>query len=168
MPSPAAHRCEPTERRHFTSRRKPDSQWAVGRSGELERTKEVYTRFHLARFIAVALAAPALAQIPTEVQMPGTQPEQIPNNQDSNSCNNCHGNYAPTVEPWRMWLGGAMPHATRDPLLWATAISEHDFPGAGDLCLRCHTPLRSPRRRPAITPTALRARSRPSRATFCP
>ena len=94
------------------------------------------------RLVAAALATPALAQVPTDVQMPGTQPAQVSNTQDSNYCNNCHGNYAPAVEPWRKWLGGAMAQATRDPLFWAaTAISDQDFPGAGDLCLRCHTPL---------------------------
>ena len=80
--------------------------------------------------------------VPTEVQMPGTQPGQVTGTNTSEFCNNCHGNYSVQVEPWRNWLGSAMAHATRDPLFWAaTAVAEQDFPGAGDLCLRCHTPL---------------------------
>jgi hypothetical protein len=93
-------------------------------------------------FALLCAASFARAQVPTEVQLPGTQPGQVPNTQDSNFCNNCHGGYSPAVEPWRQWLGGPMAHATRDPLYWAaTAIADQDFPGAGDLCLRCHTPL---------------------------
>jgi hypothetical protein len=100
-------------------------------------------KFQLLAALMLLVSAPiARAQVPNEVQMPGTQPLQVPNTQDSNFCNNCHGNYAPSVEPWRKWFGGAMAQATRDPLFWAaTAIADQDFPGAGDLCLRCHTPL---------------------------
>jgi hypothetical protein len=42
---------------------------------------------------------------------------------------------------WSDWQGSMMSHAGRDPLFWATmAVSEQDFGGSGDLCLRCHTP----------------------------
>jgi hypothetical protein len=83
--------------------------------------------------------------VPTDVQMPGTQPEDGINVESVSKCDNCHGNFAsstsPREEPWFNWAGGMMAHAARDPIFWATvAISEQDFDGSGDLCIRCHTP----------------------------
>ncbi len=80
--------------------------------------------------------------VPTEVEMPGTQPLEITNLEDSSRCFNCHGNYDHGVEPGHNWAGSMMGQATRDPIFWATvAVAEQDFPGAGDICLRCHTEL---------------------------
>lgn len=57
------------------------------------------------------------------------------------SCVTCHAGYDPSVEPWHNWQGSMMSHATRDPLFWgAVAIANQDFPGVGDMCIRCHTP----------------------------
>lgn len=94
--------------------------------------------------LAVALAsnAGAAAQVsvvPTDVEMPGTQPGEVTNLQSLNKCDNCHGGYDPTAEPVHLWGGSMMAHAGRDPLFWATlAVAEQDFAGSGDLCLRCH------------------------------
>ena len=34
-----------------------------------------------------------------------------------------------------------MANAMRDPLFWAAVdVANKDYPGAGDFCLRCHTP----------------------------
>jgi hypothetical protein len=81
--------------------------------------------------------------VPTDVQMPGTQPEDGINVESVSKCDNCHGNFAsppsPLEEPWFNWAGGMMAHAARDPIFWATvAIGEQDFDGSGDLCIRCH------------------------------
>jgi hypothetical protein len=38
-------------------------------------------------------------------------------------------------------MGSMMAHAGRDPLFWAAlAVAEQDFDGAGDMCIRCHSP----------------------------
>lgn len=79
--------------------------------------------------------------VPTDVQMPGTQPENgITPLEPIGFCANCHGNYDAAVEPLFNWHGSMMSHAGRDPVFWATlAIAEQDFDGAGDLCIRCHS-----------------------------
>jgi hypothetical protein len=80
---------------------------------------------------AVALAAHALASVveaattvPTDVQMPGTQPGETSNIESVSKCDNCDGNFAnpaePREEPWFTWSGGMMAHASRDPVFWAT------------------------------------------------
>ncbi len=101
----------------------------------------------------VCSSAHAADTVPTDVQMPGTQPGEIlspltPGEPVSSrmsldparQCNWCHGNYNSTVEPGHNWQGSMMSLAARDPLFWgALAIAEQDFDGSGDLCLRCHT-----------------------------
>jgi hypothetical protein len=78
--------------------------------------------------------------VPTDIQQPGTQPEEISNLESPNKCDNCHGGYNTAVEPAHNWRGSMMAHAGRDPIFWATmAIAEQDFSGSGDLCLRCHS-----------------------------
>jgi hypothetical protein len=94
-----------------------------------------------ALFVAVAQAADT---VPTDIQQPGTQPQEIGNLQSPNKCDNCHGGYNASVEPAHNWRGSMMAHAGRDPIFWATvAVAEQDFlpgqGGAGDLCIRCHS-----------------------------
>ena len=44
------------------------------------------------------------------------------------------------MEPAYNWRGSMMAQARRDPIFWATmAVTEQDFAGAGDLCIRCHS-----------------------------
>jgi len=84
----------------------------------------------------------ALSQetVPTDIQQPGTQPEEIGNLESPDKCDNCHGGYNTSVEPAHNWRGSMMAHAGRDPIFWATvAIAEQDFGGSGDLCIRCHS-----------------------------
>jgi hypothetical protein len=79
--------------------------------------------------------------VPTEVEQPGTQPNEVGSLETPDKCDNCHGGYSESVEPAFNWGGSMMAHAGRDPLFWATlAVAEQDFDGAGDLCLRCHSP----------------------------
>lgn len=97
------------------------------------------------RLSALALLPLGLYFLPplasTDVQLPGTQPGQVSGLGYVQSCDACHGQYDPTVEPVHQWRGSPMAHAARDPLFWAAlAVAEQDFPGAGDFCLRCHTP----------------------------
>jgi len=80
--------------------------------------------------------------VPNEIQMPGTQPNEV-SLEDPGRCDNCHAGYNdldPGAEPATGWMGGAMGNAGRDAVFWATlAVAEQDFDGAGDLCIRCHS-----------------------------
>ncbi|MGD8853014.1 MAG: Ig-like domain-containing protein [Gammaproteobacteria bacterium] len=85
--------------------------------------------------------AMAADTVPTDAQMPGTQPDELSKAPDSGRCGNCHGGYDASAEPYHTWRGSMMSHAGRDPIFWATlAIAEQDFDGSGDICLRCHMP----------------------------
>ncbi|NNF08367.1 MAG: hypothetical protein HKN21_16520, partial [Candidatus Eisenbacteria bacterium] len=77
-----------------------------------------------------------------DLDLSGTQPFEGAVLEDPTThCVSCHGNYDATHEPWETWQGSMMGQAARDPLFFAAvAIAEQDAPGAGDLCLRCHTP----------------------------
>lgn len=102
-----------------------------------------YSPRRLAPWVGLtALASLCFAQatsVPTDVQLPGTQPGEVQNLEAPSKCDNCHGGYDPAVEPAHNWRGSLMAHASRDPLFWATvAVAEQDFDGSGDLCLRCH------------------------------
>jgi hypothetical protein len=78
--------------------------------------------------------------VPTDVQQPGTQPNEVGNLESPDKCDNCHGGYNSAVEPAFNWRGSMMANAGRDPIFWATlAIAEQDFDGSGDLCIRCHS-----------------------------
>src|SRR5262245_41757786 len=85
-----------------------------------------------------------LIVLPPEVHVPGTFP--LFDNDEGvlaspNLCAECHGDYDKTLEPSHNWRGSMMANATRDPLFWAAyAVAEQDFEGAGDWCLRCHSP----------------------------
>jgi hypothetical protein len=86
-------------------------------------------------------AAVAADVVPPEINMPGTQPQEV-SMEAPNRCLNCHKDYEtnPRVEPGFGWMGAPMGNAGRDPIFWATlAIAEQDFDGAGDLCIRCHS-----------------------------
>ncbi len=95
----------------------------------------------LVAFLGGPLSAQAVV-VPTDIQMPGTQPgELVEEILVSSSCNGCHGAYDLAVEPLHLWGGSMMANATRDPVFWAAvAVAEQDVDGAGDFCLRCHTP----------------------------
>ncbi len=100
----------------------------------------------LAGFLLV-FSVQAAETVPTEIQMPGTQPGEVTNFESPDFCDNCHAGYndantigEPEHEPATGWRGGAMGNAGRDAIFWATvAIAEQDFDGSGDLCIRCHS-----------------------------
>jgi hypothetical protein len=73
--------------------------------------------------------------------MPGTQPNELNTViQDINKCS-CHSGYDLAKEPMHLWQGSMMAQSMRDPVfLAALDAANRDFTGAGDLCLRCHTP----------------------------
>jgi hypothetical protein len=82
----------------------------------------------------------AALTVPTDIQQPGTQPNEVGNLETPDKCDNCHGGYNASVEPAFNWRGSMMANAGRDPIFWATlAVAELDFDGSGDLCIRCHS-----------------------------
>lgn len=92
----------------------------------------------------VALLATGVAAVrgggftPGGTQPPVTHPVVSPNN-----CVLCHGDFNPLghTEPYPTWAGSMMANASRDPLFWAALdVANHDLPGIGDFCLRCHVP----------------------------
>ena len=98
-------------------------------------------------YVAAASVALLIANTPpfptasTDIQMPGTQPLQASLAGAVTNCEGCHGHYDQAVEPFENWNGSMMSHAGRDPIFWAAlAVADGDVPGAGDFCLRCHTP----------------------------
>jgi len=90
--------------------------------------------------LIVAQVTLAADTVPTDIQLPGTQPTEISNLESPDKCDNCHGGYNSSVEPAHNWRGSMMAHAGRDPIFWSTlAVAEQDFDGVGDLCIRCHS-----------------------------
>lgn len=84
--------------------------------------------------------------VPIDFTPHGTQPLlQVPLDSPS-SCSSCHGqDFDPADADYiahSTWKGSMMANATRDPLFWAALdVANHDLPGVGDYCLRCHTPM---------------------------
>ncbi len=91
-------------------------------------------------FVLAVVFLIAALEVPTDIQQPGTQPNEVGNLESPDKCDNCHGGYNAKVEPSFNWRGSMMANAGRDPIFWATvAVAEQDFNGAGDLCIRCHS-----------------------------
>ena len=92
-------------------------------------------------FLGIGIPSPAAAQI----TLPGTQPGDLVNWEllTPGDCQGCHGEYVGAdYEPWDSWAGNMMANATRDPMFWAAVdIANQDVPGAGEFCIRCHTPF---------------------------
>jgi hypothetical protein len=90
------------------------------------------------------IVSSADAIVPTTLRdfdMPGTQPLDVPQLEDPDTCRPCHGDYAPEHEPYFNWMGSMMAHASIDPLYEAAqSIANQDAAESGDLCLRCHIP----------------------------
>ena len=95
-----------------------------------------------ALFLGSALALVAGVFTPHATQPPLAYPIQAPN---TGNCQDCHGieTTLPGYEslPHNLWSGSMMANAARDPLFWAALdVANHDLPGIGDFCLRCHAP----------------------------
>ncbi|HMQ14764.1 MAG TPA: hypothetical protein PKC49_02210 [Phycisphaerae bacterium] len=91
--------------------------------------------------ISVALSA-LIPTTPNDFFMPGTQPETLGDFIfESTNCNICHGYYNEAHAPWDRWANTLMAQAARDPVFWAClAIANQDLEGAGEFCIRCHSP----------------------------
>jgi len=121
-------------------------------------------RFRVPALIAGALLMSGVAQAQQYINLPGTQPggldEGAPLDSSSSCGVTCHYSRDITeasAMPYDTWAGSMMANAMRDPLfLAALTIAEQDAPGAGDYCLRCHTPPGFVGGRTRSTPTASR------------
>ncbi|HSL17173.1 MAG TPA: hypothetical protein VLB51_04640 [Methylomirabilota bacterium] len=73
----------------------------------------------------------------------GTQPPLLFPLNPPSVCAGCHGGFDSgyNVRPHTTWKGSMMANAGRDPLFWAALdVANHDLPGIGEWCLRCHAP----------------------------
>lgn len=92
--------------------------------------------------VLLALVVPA-ASYAGGLTQNGTQPGLTHPLESSVNCNACHAGWEPALhlEPFDTWAGSMMANAGRDPLFWAALdVANHDAPGVGDWCLRCHAP----------------------------
>lgn len=90
--------------------------------------------------LAILVAALAAAQ----VNLPGTQPNELGLPPEPSSSCNCHLTFAPETftEPGQTYKATAMALSGRDPLFRAALkIAHDDRPDAADLCIRCHVPI---------------------------
>lgn len=96
---------------------------------------------------ASALAGGGSLPLPTsapDYHMPGTQPfglmEPIAGADECFACHQGFDTPAATNKPYR-WRGSAHAHAARDPIFRAAVqIANHQAPGSGETCFRCHAP----------------------------
>lgn len=108
---------------------------------------------YCAGFCAIyALLCIAWAPLPVDEDpllfMPGTQPIDNVTIESNSQCLNCHSGYDSDLEPAHTWEGSMMAQAGRDPLwLASVAVALQDSiwllgnANAGDLCVRCHSPV---------------------------
>lgn len=81
---------------------------------------------------------------PVDFTPEGTQPGLAVEIAGPEDCRFCHEPNEPgdgAFMPHSTWSGSMMANATRDPIFWAALdVANRDAPGAGDFCLRCHSP----------------------------
>lgn len=114
----------------------------MGWFGDVERAARHWRASFVLSAWALLLAVPAAFAL--DMTPHGTQPLLQTPLESTNNCSGCHrGFQSPHNEflAHSTWQGSMMANATRDPLFWAALdVANKDFPGAGDYCLRCHTP----------------------------
>ncbi len=98
--------------------------------------------------VAVALAQSGPPPVETTLDdfyQDGTQPNTMidPLSGANDNCFYCHENPKDQVHsPYRHWAHSMMGQAARDPIFHAClAIANQDAAFAGEMCLRCHTPV---------------------------
>ncbi|MFT3685000.1 MAG: multiheme c-type cytochrome [Phycisphaerales bacterium] len=116
-----------------------------------------FTVQSLVRAVAVSalgvMAGVAHAQEPrvsttaNDFYMYGSQPA-VPDEinfdflREADVCAACHGDYTESQSPYERWRCSMMSQAYRDPVFHAALqIANKDAGDAGQLCLRCHTPM---------------------------
>jgi hypothetical protein len=113
-------------------------------SYELASLRETRFRARFLVLVAVLLAALCTRAMALDFTPHGTQPGLLWGLEEPEACMSCHRGFSgtsPEFMPHSSWGGSMMANAARDPLFWAALdVANKDFPGAGDYCLRCHTP----------------------------
>ena len=106
------------------------------------------TSISASRLLTAIVLLASLSTHPASAQtvLPGTQPGDLQNWPllPPSDCKTCHGGYVAGLdyEPFDTWAGTMMANSARDPLFWAAVdIANQDIPGAGEFCIRCHSPL---------------------------
>ena len=86
---------------------------------------------------ALLIPRPNVGTTREDFILPGTQPGSLIDPvMLPASCDVCH-----TALIFDSWQGSMMSQSGRDPLFWAALeVANHDAPGVGELCIRCHTP----------------------------
>lgn len=93
--------------------------------------------------IAVVLVAAWADPAVRSIFLPGTQPNVVQPSDDPGHCQICHLSQsdANNVTITSDWQGSMMAHAARDPIFYAAlAVANKYVSGAGEYCLRCHSP----------------------------
>lgn len=102
------------------------------------------SRIALALLVILLLAFPVVVSVYAGgTTSLGTQPPLTHTLLTPGDCVGCHGNFdvGANIEPYPTWAGSMMANASRDPLFWAALdVANHDVPGVGEFCLRCHIP----------------------------
>ena len=105
------------------------------------------TSISASRLLTAIVLLASLSTHPASAQtvLPGTQPGDLQNWPllPPSDCKTCHGGYVAGLdyEPFDTWAGTMMANSARDPLFWAAVdIANQDIPGAGEFCIRCHSP----------------------------
>lgn len=117
------------------------------RSGARRQGRFLEVAWVAALALGGAGAAMAFNPLPTTINdffLRGTQPLALsePIGGGQGECSLCHGGFNEATEPYTRWAASMMGQATRDPVFKACmAIANQDAAFAGDVCLRCHTPI---------------------------
>ena len=108
--------------------------------------KQVYKVFFGVWALAVLYAGTADSGN-TDFTPHGTQPGLAYSVLPAENCAQCHAPPGGDADaeasyfPHSSWSGSMLANAGRDPLFWAALdVANHDLPGVGDFCLRCHLP----------------------------
>lgn len=92
--------------------------------------------------LLIGIGAIALTDA-TTIFLPGTQPGVVQTFETPTNCQGCHHTSASgfPVAITRDWRGSMMAHSARDPIFYAAmAVANKYVSGAGEYCIRCHSP----------------------------
>ncbi len=90
-----------------------------------------------------SVKSPAFALGALDFTPNGTQPGLLSSIEGNRGCGDCHAGGAndQTQMASPTWSGSMMANSARDPMFWAALdVANHDVPGVGDFCIRCHIP----------------------------
>ncbi|OGA63131.1 MAG: hypothetical protein A3F77_05285 [Betaproteobacteria bacterium RIFCSPLOWO2_12_FULL_67_28] len=80
-------------------------RWAAGGDAIMKNSPSLIVVAAALCLAAVGFVGAQVLVVPTEIQLPGTQPGQVSNLETPDKCDNCHGGYNRAVEPAFNWRG---------------------------------------------------------------